>query len=46
MYYGEIKNCDIANGEGVRAQTAISSFKRLCLLNEIFYRCSTRSRIS
>lgn len=24
MYYGEIKNCDIANGEGVRVTLFVS----------------------
>ena len=25
MYYGEIKNCDIANGEGVRVSLFVSA---------------------
>ncbi len=30
MYYGEIKNCDIANGEGVRATLFVSGCTNRC----------------
>ena len=30
MYYGEIKNCDIANGEGVRVTLFVSGCTRHC----------------
>lgn len=30
MYYGEIKNCDIANGEGVRVTLFVSGCTRRC----------------
>ena len=29
MYYGEIKNCDIANGEGVRITLFVSGCTNL-----------------
>ena len=31
MHYGEIKNCDIANGEGVRLETG----KQAAIINDI-----------
>ena len=30
MYYGEIKNCDIANGEGVRVTLFVSGCTNRC----------------
>ncbi len=30
MYYGEIKNCDIANGEGVRVTLFVSGCTNHC----------------
>lgn len=30
MYYGEIKNCDIANGEGVRVTIFVSGCTNRC----------------
>ena len=30
MYYGEIKNCDISNGEGVRVTLFVSGFTNHC----------------
>ena len=30
MYYGEIKNCDIANGEGVRVTRVVSGCTNHC----------------
>ena len=30
MHYGEIKNCDIANGEGVRTSLFVSGCRRRC----------------
>ena len=30
MYYGEIKNCDIANGEGVRVSLFVSGCTNRC----------------
>lgn len=30
MYYGEIKNCDIANGEGVRVSLFVSGCRNKC----------------
>ena len=30
MHYGEIKNCDIANGEGVRVTLFVSGCTNLC----------------
>ena len=30
MYYGEIKNCDIANGEGVRTSLFVSGCRHRC----------------
>ena len=30
MYYGEIKKCDIANGEGVRTSLFVSGCRRHC----------------
>ena len=30
MYYGEIKNCDVANGEGVRVTLFVSGCTNRC----------------
>ena len=30
MHYGEIKNCDIANGEGVRVSLFVSGCTNRC----------------
>ena len=30
MYYGQIKNCDIANGEGVRVSLFVSGCRNRC----------------
>ena len=30
MYYGEIKNCDIANGEGVRVTLFVTGCRHHC----------------
>ena len=30
MYYGELKKCDIANGEGVRVSLFVSGCRNRC----------------